>query len=81
MTGGQRTSFSLLFSMIFFAAFIYVAQMGLMQHLETKFYSSAKISEKQLYVDKIAKSYLDKMTSPKTAQSQLEASGFKCTLK
>ena len=56
MTGGQRTSFSLLFSMIFFAAFIYVAQMGLMQHLETKFYSSAKISEKQQYVDKIAKS-------------------------
>ncbi|MBE6351951.1 MAG: hypothetical protein E7060_03270 [Treponema bryantii] len=42
--------------MIFFAAFIYVAQMGLMQHLETKFYSSAKISEKQQYVDKIAKS-------------------------
>ena len=30
--------------------------MGLMQHLETKFYSSAKISEKQQYVDKIAKS-------------------------
>jgi len=56
LTGGQRTSFSLLFSMIFFAAFIYVAQMGLMQHLETKFYSSAKISEKQQYVDKIAKS-------------------------
>ncbi|MBQ7970339.1 MAG: hypothetical protein IJ293_05080, partial [Treponema sp.] len=27
-----------------------------MQHLETKFYSSAKISEKQQYVDKIAKS-------------------------
>lgn len=35
----------------------------------------------QLDIDKIAKNYLEKMASPKSAQKQLEASGYKCTIK
>ena len=31
-------------------------------------------------IDKIAKNYLEKMTTPEAAKKQLEASGYKCTI-
>ena len=39
-----------------------------------------KVSSK-LDVDKIAKTVLDKMTSPESAKKELETQGFKCTIK
>ena len=57
MTSGQKITFSLLFSMLIFAAFVVFANVRLFSELENRFYSGAKVSEKKNHLNQVSESF------------------------
>ncbi len=54
MSSAQKVALSFLITLILFAGFVFFGQTGLMTKIETNFYASAKVSEKENEIEKIS---------------------------
>lgn len=55
MTSGQKVAFSTLFSVAFFAAFVFVTKTDFIPEIEKRFYTQAKVQQKETELNDVAK--------------------------
>lgn len=55
MTSGQKVAFSTLFSVAFFAAFVFVTKTDFIPEIEKRFYTQAKVQQKETELNDVAR--------------------------